>query len=144
MGGQMLELDVRASGSFLTAYRVDGLLVSTPTGSTAYSLSAGGPIVHPAANTLLLTPMNPGSLSVRPLLLPDSMDIEVRNIAKAGRPPNLFSDGRSRGTVLPGDRVRIARHPDRLRIIRPQGSSYFDSLRNKLGWTGNWEAKPSK
>jgi NAD kinase len=70
------------------------------------------------------------------------MDIEVRNIAKAGRPPNLFSDGRSRGTVLPGDRVRIARHPDRLRIIRPQGSSYFDSLRNKLGWTGNWEAKP--
>ncbi|MCD6025173.1 MAG: ATP-NAD/AcoX kinase [Fibrobacteria bacterium] len=142
MGGQMLELDVRASGSFLTAYRVDGLLVSTPTGSTAYSLSAGGPIVHPAANTLLLTPMNPGSLSVRPLLLPDSMDIEVRNIAKAGRPPNLFSDGRSRGTVLSGDRVRIARHPDRLRIIRPQGSSYFDSLRNKLGWTGNWEAKP--
>jgi NAD+ kinase len=142
MGGQMLELDVRASGSFLTAYRVDGLLVSTPTGSTAYSLSAGGPIVHPAANTLLLTPMNPGSLSVRPLLLPDSMDIEVRNIAKAGRPPNIFSDGRSRGTIVAGDRVRIAKHPDRLRIIRPQGSSYFDSLRNKLGWTGNWEAKP--
>lgn len=142
MGGQMLELDVRASGSFLTAYRVDGLLVSTPTGSTAYSLSAGGPIVHPAANTLLLTPMNPGSLSVRPLLLPDSMDIEVRNIAKTGRPPNLFSDGRSRGTVTTGDSVHVSKHPNRLRIIRPQGSSYFDSLRNKLGWTGNWEARP--
>ena len=144
MGGQMLELDVRASGSFLTAYRVDGLLVSTPTGSTAYSLSAGGPIVHPAANTLLLTPMNPGSLSVRPLLLPDSMDVEVRNIAKAGRPPNLFSDGRARGSVVLGDRIRIAKHPERLRIIRPQGSSYFDSLRNKLGWTGNWEARPKE
>ena len=141
MGGQMLELDVRASGSFLTAYRVDGLLVSTPTGTTAYSLSAGGPIVHPAANTILLTPMNPGSLSVRPLLLPDSMDIEVRTIAKAGRPPNLFVDGRARGLVAAGDHVRIAKHPERLRIIRPQGSSYFDSLRNKLGWTGNWEAR---
>ena len=141
MGGQMLELDVRASGSFLTVYRVDGLLVSTPTGSTAYSLSAGGPIVHPASNTILLTPMNPGSLSVRPLLLPDSMDIEVGNIAKAGRPPNLFSDGRARGSVAAGDRVKIAKHPERLRIIRPQGSSYFDSLRNKLGWTGNWEAQ---
>ena len=141
MGGQMLELDVRASGSFLTTYRVDGLLVSTPTGSTAYALSAGGPIVHPAANTILLTPMNPASLSVRPLLLPDSMEIEVRNVAKAGRPPNLFSDGRARGALAAGDTVRIGRHPDRLRIIRPQGSSYFDSIRNKLGWTGNWEAK---
>jgi NAD+ kinase len=142
MGGQMLDLDVRASGSFLTTYRVDGLLVATPTGSTAYSLSAGGPIVHPAANTLLLTPMNPGSLSVRPLLLPDSMDIEVSNIVKGGRPPNLFSDGRARGAMTAGDRVRISKHPERLRIIRPQGSSYFDSLRNKLGWTGNWEARP--
>jgi NAD+ kinase len=141
MGRQMLELEVRANGSFLTGYRVDGLLVSTPTGSTAYALSAGGPIVHPAANTLLLTPMNPASLSVRPLLLPDSMEIAVRNAMGKGRSINLFADGRARGAVLPGDVVKVRKHADRLRIVRPQGSSYFDSLRNKLGWTGNWEAR---
>ena len=137
MGGQMAELEVRANGQFLTGYRVDGLLVSTPTGSTAYSLSAGGPIVHPSANSLLLTPMNPASLSVRPLVLPDSMEIEVRNTVRGGKPLNLFADGRPRGAFRPGDVVRVSRHPVRLHIIRPRGTSYFDALRNKLGWTGD-------
>jgi NAD+ kinase len=141
MGTQMIELEVKANGNFLTGYRVDGLLVSTPTGSTAYALSAGGPIVHPAASAILLTPMNPASLSVRPLVLPDSMKIEVCNVMSRARALNLFSDGRQRGDVLPGDVVRLSKHPQRLRIVRPQGSSYFDSLRNKLGWTGNWEAR---
>ncbi len=135
MGGQMAELEVRAGGQFLTGYRVDGLLVSTPTGSTAYSLSAGGPIVHPSANSLLLTPMNPASLSVRPLVLPDSMEIEVRNAAAA--PLNLFVDGRARGELRAGDVVRVRKHPQRLHIIRPKRSSYFESLRGKLGWTGD-------
>jgi NAD+ kinase len=134
VGGQMAELEVKANGQFLTGYRVDGLLVSTPTGSTAYSLSAGGPIVHPSANSLLLTPMNPASLSVRPLVLPDSMNIEVRNTASS---VNLFVDGRRRGELAAGDVVRVRKHPLRLHIIRPKNSSYFDSLRNKLGWTGD-------
>lgn len=137
MGGQMAELEVKANGSFLTGYRVDGLLVSTPTGSTAYALSAGGPIIHPSANSLLLTPLNPASLSVRPVVLPDSMQIEVRNVTSGGKALNLFADGRNRGELRPGDVVHIRKHPVRLRIIRPQGSSYFDSLRNKLGWTGD-------
>lgn len=137
MGSQMAELEVKANGQFLTAYRVDGLLVSTPTGSTAYSLSAGGPIVHPSANSLLLTPMNPASLSVRPLVLPDSMEIEVRNAVAGGTPLNLFADGRSRGELRHGDVVRIRKHSVRLRIIRPRDTSYFDALRNKLGWTGD-------
>jgi NAD+ kinase len=137
MGGQMVELEVAANGRFLTGYRVDGLLVSTPTGSTAYSLSAGGPIVHPSANSLLLTPMNPASLSVRPLVLPDSMTIEVRNVTAGGKAINLFADGRPRGELRPGDVVRIRKHPARLRIIRPRGTSYFDALRGKLGWTGD-------
>jgi NAD+ kinase len=140
MGAQMAELEVKANGRFLTGYRVDGLLVSTPTGSTAYSLSAGGPIVHPSANSLLLTPMNPASLSVRPVVLPDSMVIEVRNTSgtgAGGKPVNIFADGRERGVLKPGDVVRIRKHPVRLSIIRPHGSSYFDALRNKLGWTGD-------
>jgi NAD+ kinase len=137
MGGQMAELEVKANGQFLTGYRVDGLLVSTPTGSTAYSLSAGGPIVHPSANSLLLTPMNPASLSVRPVVLPDAMVIEVRNVTAGGKTLNIFADGRTRGAFRIGDVVRLSKHPLRLHIIRPQGTSYFDSLRNKLGWTGD-------
>lgn len=137
MGGQMAELEVVANGQFLTGYRVDGLLVSTPTGSTAYSLSAGGPIVHPSANSLLLTPMNPASLSVRPVVLPDSMEIEVRNVTTGGKMLNIFADGRTRGTFRPGDVVRVFKHPVRLHIIRPRGTSYFEALRNKLGWTGD-------
>jgi NAD+ kinase len=135
MGGQMAELEVKANGQFLTGYRVDGLLVSTPTGSTAYSLSAGGPIVHPSANSMLLTPLNPASLSVRPLVLPDSMEIRVRNTASV--PLNLFVDGRRREVLRTGDVVVARKHPARLHIIRPKGSSYFDALRNKLGWTGD-------
>ncbi len=137
LGSQMATLSVEANGSFLTDYRVDGLLVSTPTGSTAYSLSAGGPIVHPSANSILLTPLNPASLSVRPLVLPDSMEIVIRNKTEVGGPLRFFADGRLRGELREGDSVRIRRHPERLRIIRPKGSSYFDSLRNKLGWTGD-------
>lgn len=137
MGSQMAALSVEANGSFLTDYRVDGLLVSTPTGSTAYSLSAGGPIVHPSTNSLLLTPLNPASLSVRPLVLPDAMEISVRNMTEGELPLHFFADGRLRGELKAGDTVTIRRHPERLRIIRPKGSSYFDSLRNKLGWTGD-------
>lgn len=141
MGGQMAELEVKANGHFLTGYRVDGLLVSTPTGSTAYALSAGGPIVHPSANSLLLTPLNPASLSVRPLVLPDAMTIEVRNVMADAAPLNIFVDGRARDSFRPGDVVRLSKHADRLHIIRPRGTSYFEALRNKLGWTGDRDSR---
>ncbi len=137
MGNQMVELPVSANGRFLTEYRVDGLLISTPTGSTAYSLSAGGPIIHPSGNSILLTPMNPASLSVRPLVLPDSMEIEVRSAMTRDKTANLFVDGRNRGRMLPGDEVLVRRNPEGLRIIRPHSGSYFESLRTKLGWTGS-------
>ncbi len=137
MGHQMVELAVTASARFLTEYRVDGLLISTPTGSTAYSLSAGGPIVHPSGQSLLLTPMNPASLSVRPLVLPDFMEIEVRSVMPKDKTVNLYVDGRHRERVAPGDVVLLRKHPEGLRIIRPHSGSYFESLRTKLGWTGS-------
>jgi len=140
MGIQMVELSVTASGRFLTEYRVDGLLVSTPTGSTAYSLSAGGPIIHPSGNSILLTPMNPASLSVRPLVLPDSMEIEVTSRMAADKMASIYVDGRHRGQLHLGDIVRIRKNPEGIRIIRPLSSSYFNSLRTKLGWTGNRSA----
>ena len=81
--------------------------------------------------------MNPASLSVRPVVLPDSMELEVLNVTSGGHSLNIFADGRTRGAFRAGDVVRLSKHPARLHIIRPRGTSYFDSLRNKLGWTGD-------
>ena len=136
MGHQMVDLRVTAQGRFLTDYWVDGLLVSTPTGSSAYALSAGGPIIHPSADSLLLTPMNPTSLSVRPLILPDYMTVSVRSNMGRGMEANMFVDGRNQFKLKPEHTVLIRKHHQGVRLVRPKGSSFFDSLRNKLGWTG--------
>jgi NAD+ kinase len=143
MGHQMVDLRVTAQGRFLTDYWVDGLIVSTPTGSTAYSLSAGGPIIHPSADSLLLTPMNPTSLSVRPLILPDYMLVSVRSNMGRDKDVNMFVDGRNQFKLKPEHLVLIRKHPEGIRLVRPKGSSYFDSLRNKLGWTGSRHSRIS-
>jgi NAD+ kinase len=144
MGYQMVDLRVMAQGRFLTDYWVDGLMVSTPTGSTAYSLSAGGPIIHPSADSLLLTPMNPTSLSVRPLVLPDYMTVSVRSNLSRHKDVNMFVDGRNQFKLKPEHNVLIRKHQDGIRLVRPKGSSYFDSLRNKLGWTGSRHSRYSR
>lgn len=141
MGRQMVDLRVTAQGRFLTDYWVDGLLVSTPTGSTAYSLSAGGPILHPSADSLLLTPMNPTSLSVRPLILPDYMQISVRSNLGRDQEVNMFVDGRNRFMLKPEHTVIIRKHKHGVVLVRPKGSSFFESLRSKLGWTGSRKAR---
>jgi NAD+ kinase len=137
MGHQMVDLRVSAQGRFLTDYWVDGLLVSTPTGSTAYALSAGGPIIHPSADSLLLTPMNPTSLSVRPLILPDYMQVSVRSNLGRDMEVNMFVDGRNQFKLKPEHTALIRKHKDGVRLVRPKGASYFESLRTKLGWTGS-------
>lgn len=144
MGHQMVDLRVTAQGRFLTDYWVDGLLVSTPTGSTAYSLSAGGPIIHPSADSLLITPMNPTSLSVRPLILPDYMTISLSSNMGRGKEVNVFIDGRNQFKLKPEHRVEICKHFEGVILVRPIGSSYFDSLRNKLGWTGSRRSRDTK
>jgi NAD+ kinase len=141
MGRQMVEMSVTGNGRFVSDYRVDGLLVSTPTGSTAYNLSAGGPIVHPSTDAILLTPMNPASLSVRPLIMPGAMAVEVRNTMGAGQTLNVHVDGRERGVLPSGAEVRLRSHSQGIRIIRPLGSSFFGSLRGKLGWTGSRDGR---
>ncbi|MEO7425375.1 MAG: hypothetical protein ABI036_09315, partial [Fibrobacteria bacterium] len=126
---------------FLTDYWVDGLLVSTPTGSTAYALSAGGPIIHPSADSLLLTPMNPTSLSVRPLILPDYMQVGVRSNLGRNMEVNMIVDGRIQFKLKPEHTVFIRKHTDGVRLVRPKSASYFESLRSKLGWTGSRRAR---
>ncbi len=136
MGHQMVDLKVSAQGQFLTDYWVDGLLISSPTGSTAHALSAGGPIIHPSADSLLITPINPTSLSVRPLILPDYMTIDVRSNMGRGMQANMFVDGRNQFKLKPEHTVHIRKHDHSILLVRPKGTSYFESLRNKLGWTG--------
>src|SRR5271155_3226586 len=130
---RMIELELRIDKEFVCRYRADGLIVATPTGSTAYSLSAGGPIVHPAVESFIITPICPHTLSDRPVVVRDSSSIELRLLANT-ESVFLTLDGQ-KGIVLQAtDFVRIVRAQEILRLIQPLRKSYFEILRNKLKW----------
>jgi NAD+ kinase len=128
-----VDLSVEVDGRYVTSYKSDGLIVATPTGSTAYSLSAGGPILDPKLDVLILNPICPHTLTHRPLVLEDTVTIEV-----ALKTPldgvAVTLDGRIGFPVKTGDRVRINRSPERLRMLRTARSDYFHLLRSKLKW----------
>jgi NAD+ kinase len=130
---RILNLRVRIDGREATAYRGDGLIISTPTGSTAYNLAAGGPIVHPAQETILLTPICPFTLNNRPLILPVSMEIQIEVDPEATR-TILTADGQTYCDLEPGDIIRIVRADTRVAIIKSPYKDYFEILRTKLGW----------
>jgi NAD+ kinase len=130
---RMIELELKIDGAFVCRYRADGLIVATPTGSTAYSLSAGGPIVHPSVESLIITPICPHTLSDRPLVLRDSSCIEV-SLSGDAESVFLTLDGQKGIPMQSGDRLRIVRAPERLKLIQPPRKSYFDILRSKLKW----------
>jgi NAD+ kinase len=130
---RMIELELYIDGGFVCRYRADGLIVATPTGSTAYSMSAGGPIVHPAVESILITPICPHTLSDRPVVVPDRSRIELRLAEDTGS-VFLTMDGQIGVPLQAGNRVRITRAPERLKLIHPPKKSYFEILRNKLKW----------
>jgi len=130
---RILELKVKINGEDLTTFRADGLIISTPTGSTAYNLSAGGPIVHPAQETILLTPICPFTLTNRPLILPESVEIEVEMDARASDMV-LTLDGQAFYNLEPGDLVRVSRARTTTAIIKSPYKGYFEILKTKLGW----------
>jgi len=130
---RMIELELHIDGGFVCRYRADGLIVATPTGSTAYSMSAGGPIVHPAVESILITPICPHTLSDRPVVIPDSSKIELR-MAENSDSVFLTLDGQTGVPLQARDRVRITRASERLKLIHPQKKTYFEILRNKLKW----------
>jgi NAD+ kinase len=130
---RMIELELYIDGRFVCRYRADGLIVATPTGSTAYSMSAGGPIVHPAVESILITPICPHTLSDRPVVVSDTSKIELR-LAAASDSVFLTMDGQVGVPLQPGDGVRIRRAEERLKLIHPPNKSYFEILRNKLKW----------
>lgn len=130
---RMIELELYIDEGFVCRYRADGLIVATPTGSTAYSMSAGGPIVHPAVESILITPICPHTLSDRPVVVPDSSKIELR-MAENSDSVFLTLDGQTVVPLQAGDRVRITRASERLKLIHPMNKTYFEILRNKLKW----------
>jgi NAD+ kinase len=130
---RMIDLELRIDQDFVARYRADGLIVATPTGSTAYSLSAGGPIVHPGVESFIITPICPHTLSDRPVVVRDSSLIEMKLLAN-NESVFLTLDGQ-KGIVLQAtDFVRITRAQEILRLIQPLRKSYFEILRNKLKW----------
>ena len=130
---RMIFLDLHIDGGFVCRYRADGLIVSTPTGSTAYSLSAGGPIIHPAVPAFVITPICPHTLSDRPLAVPDSAQIEIC-LEGAPEPAHLTLDGQIGMELMTGDRVRISKASEKLKLVRDPQKTYYEILRNKLRW----------
>lgn len=130
---RILDLDLSVDGSFLGRYRADGLIVSTPTGSTAYSLAAGGPILFPVLQAFVLTPICPHMLTNRPLVLPDSARLELTFDA-LDEQAYLTLDGQIGHELMRGDRIIISKSPHRVMLVRPQEQTYFKVLRNKLRW----------
>ena len=129
------DLEVRVDGAYLTNYRGDGLIVATPTGSTAYSLSAGGPIVQPQVPALVLSPICPHTLTQRPILLPDTCRVEVRLASKNGE-VFLTLDGQEGMELDEGDRVTVVRGESRVLLVRSAERDYYRVVRTKLMWGG--------
>lgn len=128
----LLELRAEIDGHFVANYRGDGLIVATPTGSTAYSLSAGGPLMHPNLGGFCLVPIAPNNLSNRPLALANTASIVLEMIA--GREASANFDMQSLANLQHGDRVLLERAEQSPRLLHPQGWSYYDTLREKLHW----------
>jgi NAD+ kinase len=128
----MVELRVEVDGHFVSNQRADGLIVASPTGSTAYALSAGGPMLHPSNPGWVLVPIAPHTLSNRPLVLPDAGEIVIELVSGRGASANF--DMQSLASLLHGDRITVRRSQHKVRFLHPKGWSYFDTLRRKLHW----------
>ena len=132
---RMIELETRVAGEHLNALRADGLIVSTPTGSTAYALSGGGPIMHPSTATTLLVPICPHTLSNRPIVVDDNSKIEIIYSEHNEVNGIAAADGQMEHEMLPGDRIKIEKSDKPLILIQPKNYSYFKVLRTKLNWS---------
>lgn len=132
---RMIELSVSVSGGFVTTVRADGLIVATATGSTAYNLAAGGPIVHPGVDALVLTPIAPHTLTNRPVVIPGTASVEVRPHIE-GRVDDIYVtyDGQSGYPLQKGDIIRVRKSDRVLRLVKAPARSYFELLREKLKW----------
>jgi NAD+ kinase len=132
---RIIELSVSVGNEFVARFNADGLIIASPTGSTAYNLSAGGPILHPAVDALVLTPIAPHTLSNRPVVIPADASVSVTpTLNDPGQEVYLALDGQSGLRLEPGDRVEVARNLTPVRLVESPSHKYFDVLREKLKW----------
>ncbi|HEY5085860.1 MAG TPA: NAD(+)/NADH kinase [Gemmatimonadaceae bacterium] len=132
---RMLSVRVAVDGEVLGAYNCDGIVVASPTGSTAYNLSAGGPLVTPSLDSIILTPISAHALAIRPIVLPPNATVTLESVD--GPDEVLITvDGQAGARLASGDRLMVRRSPRPVRIVRFPGNSFFDRLRVKLGWGG--------
>jgi NAD+ kinase len=130
---RIIEIEARMDGYLISGFRADGLIVSTPTGSTAYNLSAGGPVVYPSMNALVITPICPFTLSDRPIVVPDDALIELR-LRTSKEEVVLTLDGQVGVPIQPEHRVLIRKSRTTFKIVQPTNRNYFEVLREKLRW----------
>jgi NAD+ kinase len=130
----LIEFEVYIDNQFVSHYRSDGMILATPTGSTAYALSAGGPIMHPQLNAMVLVPMFPHSLSSRPLVVDGQAVIDLHISEQNESDLRISCDGHESRMVKPGQQVRIEKNSHLLRLLHPADYHYYDTLRIKLGW----------
>ena len=132
---RMVDLDVTVGDQFVTSVRSDGLIIATPTGSTAYNLSAGGPVVHPAMDAMVLTPIAPHTLTHRPIVIPSEREVRVRAASgNAGAEIYITFDGQHGFGLQEGEEVSVTRAARPIRLVRAANRSYFEVLRKKLKW----------
>lgn len=134
--GRLVSLCAKVDGELLNSYRADGLIVATPTGSTAYSLSAGGPLIAPSAGTFVITPICPHSLSQRSLVLSDNSVIELSSEDRDGSPMLFTVDGRDSTRIETGDGIMVKKAARSFHLLRLDGHSFYNALREKLSWHG--------
>jgi NAD+ kinase len=130
---RIMDLELRVDGEYVTTYKSDGLIISTPTGSTAYSLAAGGPIVYPSVEAFVVSPICPHTLTNRPIVIPDSATIEIDFKAEDDA-VFLTLDGQIGIELLRGDHIRVRKAANKLMLVRPARKTYYQILRSKLKW----------
>ena len=130
---RIMDLELRINDEYVTTYKADGLILSTPTGSTAYSLAAGGPIVYPTVEAFIVTPICPHTLTNRPLVIPDSAKIEI-NCKTGDDSAFLTLDGQIGIELTRGDQILVQKAPEKLYLVRPARKTYFQILRSKMKW----------
>ncbi len=134
---RMITIDAYANQHLIGSIRADGIIITTPTGSTAYSLSCGGPILAPSTEVICLTPISPHSLTLRPLVLSDSSELTMKVFSPTGE-SILVADGQVKKVLNNKDVVTINKSEEYIKLIKPTDSTYYDLLRNKLLWAANY------
>ncbi len=134
---RMIEFETHVDGQLVNDQRSDGLIVSTPTGSTAYALSGGGPLLHPSLNAIALVPICPHTLSNRPIVVDGDSEIEIRLNISHAEDVQITCDGQATIPAMPGESIRIRKSEHPVRLIHPKGYDYYSILRAKLGWAEN-------